>query len=93
MLAAIVASQNVIQQCAHILLGGVGAEIRDNEGTYYNIDDVRHSQDALAERHTITIGPELSTKKIVLFNSLTFHRLEVVTFFVSTPFIQVCHKV
>ncbi|KAG5876752.1 hypothetical protein JTB14_033084 [Gonioctena quinquepunctata] len=38
----------------------------------------------------ITIGvPEIRTKKIVIFNPLTFSRQEVVTFHVSTPYIEV----
>lgn len=93
MLSAIKGTQDVIQQGTHLLLGGVGADIQGNDGVFYNIDDIRHSQDALPERYTITIGPELNTKKVVIFNSLTFHRLEVVTFFVSTPFIQVSNSI
>lgn len=90
MLAAITAAQNVIQLCAHVLLNGIGAEVPGNQAIYYNVDDIRPTQDSLPQHYTITIGPELSTKKIVLFNSLTFSRVEVVTFFVSTPFVQVC---
>lgn len=89
MLAAITTAQNVLQLCTHILLNGAGAEISGNQGVYYNVDEIRPTQDILPQHYTITIGPELSTKKVVLFNSLTFNRMEVVKFFVSTPFVQV----
>ncbi|KAJ8963437.1 hypothetical protein NQ318_018917 [Aromia moschata] len=94
MLSAINGCQRIIQICAHILLNGLDAEIPEREANYYNVDDVRHSHDALPEHYQITIGvPELRTKRIVIYNSLTFTRHEVVTFYVSTPFIEVCYKV
>lgn len=90
MLNAITTAQNVLQLCTHVLLNGVGAETPQNQASFYNVDEIRPMHDALPQHYTITIGPELSTKKVVLFNSLTFNRVEVVTFFVSTPFVQVC---
>lgn len=90
MLSAITSAQNVLQLCTHVLLNGVGAAIPQNQAVFYNVDDVRPTHDALPQHYTITIGPELNTKKVVLFNSLTFNRVEVVTFFVSTPYVEVC---
>lgn len=81
--------QNIIQISTNILLNGIDADVQGSETVHYQIDDVRHAHDALEDRQTITIGPELSTKKIVLYNTLTFTRVEVVTFFVSTPFMEV----
>lgn len=90
MLSAIVSCQRVIQISTHILLKGLGAEEPNVDVNYYNIDDIRHSQDALPEHYQITIGvPELRTKKIVIFNPLTFTRHEAVTFHVSTPYVEV----
>lgn len=89
MLAALNGCQHVIQHSAHILLSGKDAETPDHSALFYNIDDVRHSHDALAEKHQITIGPELRTKRIAIFNSLSFTRTEVVTFHVSTPHLEV----
>ncbi|KAJ8936612.1 hypothetical protein NQ314_012227 [Rhamnusium bicolor] len=90
MLSAISGCQRVIQICTHILLNGLGAEVPSKDVNYYNIDDVRHSHDAISEHYQITIGvPEMRTKKIVIFNPLTFARHEVVTFYVSTPFVEV----
>lgn len=93
MLKAIATTQNVLQLCTHVLLNGVGAEIPQHDAVFYNVDDIRHSYDSLSQHFTITIGPELNTKKVVIFNSLTFNRVEVVKFFVSTPFVQVCYKI
>ncbi|KAF2897124.1 hypothetical protein ILUMI_09045 [Ignelater luminosus] len=89
MLQAIKSTQNVIQHCANLFLLGPGADIPAIDIVHYNIDDIRHSHDALPEKHTITIGPELSIKRIAIFNSLPFARHEVVSFMVSTPFIEV----
>ncbi|RZC36724.1 alpha-mannosidase 2 [Asbolus verrucosus] len=89
MLSALTACQHVIQHAAHILLSGKDAETPDKNALFYNVDDVRHSHDAIAERYQITIGPELRTKRIAIYNSLTFSREEVVTFHVSTPYVEV----
>lgn len=89
MLLAILNCQNVIQRSVNVLLSGPGSDVPGSETIFYNIDDSRRTFDAIAEQHTITIGPELNTKKVVIFNSLAFTRHEVVTFFVSTPYIQV----
>lgn len=90
MLNAITTCQRVIQICTHILLNGLGAEVPTKEPNFYNIDDIRHSHDALPEHFQITIGvPEMRSKRIVIYNSLTFTRHEVVTFHISTPFVEV----
>lgn len=89
MLSAIKKSQYIIQTCTNILLNGPGTEIQGSDVIHYNIDDLRQSHDAMEEKFTITIGPELSTKRIVVYNPLTFTRVETVTFIVSTSFIEV----
>lgn len=89
MLKAISTTQNILQHCANFLLEGSLEGGFEEKIIHFHIDDIRHSQDALSERHTITIGPELSIKKLVIFNSLPFTRREVVSFLVSTPFLEV----
>lgn len=89
MLNAIKKSQYIIQTCANILLNGQNTEIQGGDIIHYHIDDIRQSHDSMEEKYTITIGPELNTKKIVIYNPLTFKRVEAVTFHVSTPFIEV----
>lgn len=89
MLAAILGVKQVIQQSANILLKGPNPDIFSSDMPHYNIDDMRRSQDALPERYIITIGKGAPIKRIVVYNSLTFTRHEVVMLLVSTPFIQV----
>ena len=89
LLTAIKSCQQAIQQCANLLLSGPGMEIAESDVTYYNIDDIHTDHDALPDKYTVTIGPELTTKRIVIYNSLTFPRNEVVTFLVSTPHVEV----
>ncbi|KAF5280266.1 hypothetical protein FQR65_LT03074 [Abscondita terminalis] len=89
MLEAIRLTQNILQHYTNLLLGGSVERGLEENVVHYNVDDIRHSQDALNERHTITIGPELSIKKLAIFNSLPFMRQEVVSFLVSTPFLEV----
>nr|CAH7768407.1 unnamed protein product [Callosobruchus chinensis] len=90
MLSAINSCHRVIQLCAHVLLRGPGAPEANANSAYYSVDDVRHSHGDLPERHQITIGvPEVPSKKVVLYNSMTFHRKEAVTFHVSTPHLEV----
>lgn len=89
MLLAIQHSQNVIQYAAHMLLNKPEIGINNQDTLFYNIDDIRHTWNELEEHYPILIGPELRTKKIVIFNSLTFTRIEVVTFYVSIPHVEV----
>lgn len=89
MMDAILSCQSVIQQSANLLLAGPGADDPTTDTIFYNIDDVKQTQDTLSEQYTITIGLELNTKKIVIFNSLTINRHEVVTLIVSTANVEV----
>lgn len=89
MLTAVVSAQHVIQQSVNVLLSGPDAHMFDSEIVHYNIDDVRRSQDSLPEKYIITIGKGAPIKRVVVYNSLTFTRHEVITLLVSTPFVQV----
>lgn len=89
MLDALKSTHRVIEKCAQVLLSGPGSEAPVLEDIRYNVDDVRHSHDSLPERHTITIGYPVTDKRLVVYNSLTFARREVVTFIVSTPYVEV----
>ncbi|XP_022909710.2 alpha-mannosidase 2 [Onthophagus taurus] len=88
MLEAIQNCQMILQICTKILLSKENIDNLNTQLTYFNIDDIRTSLENLPEQYTITIGKELRTKRIVLYNSLTFSRKEIVTFIVSTPYIQ-----
>ncbi|XP_017776581.1 PREDICTED: alpha-mannosidase 2 [Nicrophorus vespilloides] len=89
MLDAILKCQNVVQRCTNLLLDGLGADNQASETIFYNVDDLRQKQDSLPEQYTITIGSEVSVKKVVIYNALTFNRHETVSFLVSTPFVEV----
>lgn len=90
MLSAIQGCQKVIQICTHLLLKTSGSSVSTINSKYYNIDDIMHSQNVNSEHFQITIGiPEIRSKKVVIYNSLPFTRREVVTFHISTPFVEV----
>ncbi|CAH0550775.1 unnamed protein product [Brassicogethes aeneus] len=90
MLLAINGCQKVLQICTHVLLNGYNADTPNLDMSYYTIDDLMHSHDSLIEHSQITIGvPYMPTKKVVIFNPLAFKRTEVVSFHVSTPFVEV----
>ncbi|XP_025832856.1 alpha-mannosidase 2 isoform X2 [Agrilus planipennis] len=87
MLASIKGLQHVIQASVNSLL--LNNYPMTTDEVVYKVDDIWRSHDKAPERYTITIGPELSTKYIVLYNSLPQARHEVISFVVSTPFLQV----
>lgn len=89
MLDAIHSCQKIIQYYTHKLLLKPDITEFNQEEIYYNIDDIRHTWNELEERYSIVIGPEMRTKKIVIYNSLTFTRIEVITLIVSTPTVEV----
>lgn len=92
MLQALKDTQKVLQYSANLLLMGPGADIPGIVVSHYSLDDVRHNHDAIGEKHTITIGLEVSIKKLLVFNSLPFARHELVSFIVSTPFVEVINS-
>lgn len=85
-------THNIIQLCTNMLLNGPDADVQNSDNVHYQIDDVRYTRSSLEDRHTITIGPEISTKNIVIYNSLAFARTEIVSFYVSTAFVEVLDK-
>ncbi|XP_044745943.1 alpha-mannosidase 2 [Coccinella septempunctata] len=89
MLSAIHSCQKIIQYCTYKLLLKPDLTEFDKEEIYYNIDDIRHTWNELEEHYSIVIGAEIRTKKIVVYNSLTFTRIEVITLIVSTPNVEV----
>lgn len=76
---------NVIQFCAHLLLGGSSSNYKKD---WYNIDDIKLIGNTVTTENVLTFT-ESKTRKIVIFNSLMFRRNEVVHVLVSTPFVQV----
>ncbi|XP_077300371.1 alpha-mannosidase 2 [Arctopsyche grandis] len=89
LLAAISACQHVIQQSAYHLLVQPKYYHPAPEQVYFEVDDIRREHSSLPEKITITVGPEAPSRKIVIFNSLPFTRNEVVSLYVSTPFLTI----
>ncbi len=89
MLYAINTCQFILQQCTQLLLSNEAIPAAEKEMLFFNIDDVRHGFNETAQHSQITIGPELPSKKVVIFNPSTFTRTEVVTFYVSTAYVEV----
>lgn len=91
MLSSIINCQHVLQQAANVLLNGPSSGRPGLEIVHYNVDDTIRTHDSLPDRFIVMIGKGMSfnTKKVVVFNSLTFTRHEVVKLLVSTQFVQV----
>ncbi|XP_018334148.1 alpha-mannosidase 2-like isoform X2 [Agrilus planipennis] len=79
--------QEVISDLVNVLLAeesesGIGDGV-------YKIDDVWTKQDSLSQQYEIDASNFLGFKTVAIYNSLPFERQEVVTFMISTPFVQV----
>ncbi|KAK7790667.1 hypothetical protein R5R35_002442 [Gryllus longicercus] len=91
MLEAIKLSQHIMQQAAHFLLSSnsQGSYQPDPEAVYFDLDDQRKQHHSLPEKITITIAEGVEPKKVVIFNSLTWTRQEMVTIQINTPYVKV----
>ncbi|XP_047114785.1 alpha-mannosidase 2 [Schistocerca piceifrons] len=90
---AITGLQHVIQQSAHYLLSPQQETYQDDpQFTYFDLDDVRKHHYSLPEKTTLTFGDGHEYRKIVIFNSLTWKRRELITIRVSTPYVKVTHN-
>lgn len=75
--------QHIIQNVANVLISGNSPKNYDSSAIFYKVDDI------IAQRYKILIRRKYPTRIITIFNSLTFKRTEVVSFEISTPFIEV----
>lgn len=82
-------SKFVIQQAVYKLLTESNIYHPDYSFTYFNIDDSRSAASDDSSRSVIIIGDEIPYKYVVIHNSQTYLRNEVVEFFVAKPFICV----
>lgn len=57
--------------------------------TFYNLDDIIGPYDSIPQRKVIKINEKIPVKQVVLFNSLSFARSDVVRLLISAPFVQV----
>ncbi|KAF4518974.1 hypothetical protein B566_EDAN007762 [Ephemera danica] len=78
MIKAINAAQHVIQQCTQYLLSAQHDAQLDPEFLYFHLDDSIPRVGALPDRTRITFGEGLLSRRVVMYNSLTRHRTEVI---------------
>jgi alpha-mannosidase II len=82
-------SKFVIQQAVYRLLTEANIYHPDYSFTYFNIDDSRSATNDDSARSVIIIGDEIPYKYVVIHNSQTYSRNEIVEFYVARPFVCV----
>lgn len=82
-------SKFVIQQAVYKLLTEPNIYHPDYSFTYFNIDDSRTAANDDTSRSVIIIGDEIPFKYVVIHNSQTYARNEIVEFLVAKPFVCV----
>lgn len=82
-------SKFVIQQAVYRLLTESNIYHPDYSFTYFNIDDSRTATNDDSSRSVIIIGDEIPFKYVVIHNSQTYSRNEIVEFFIARPFVCV----
>ncbi|KAH8276718.1 hypothetical protein KR044_004625 [Drosophila immigrans] len=90
MMDALKACHFVMQQAIYRLLTNPSIYSPDYNFHYFILDDSRWPGVGVEEsRSTIILGEELPNKHVVLHNTLPHWRLQIVDFYVSSPFISV----
>lgn len=89
MLTAIKHSQSAIQQAAYFLLKQPDILDQTQEDVFFDVDDIWRQKDEIPSRITMTLDPLSSSRRVLLYNSLTFRRQQILTLFVSTPHVEV----
>nr|CAD7399005.1 unnamed protein product [Timema cristinae] len=84
---AIRGSQHIIQQSVYALLTR-NMDLPDSEFTYFDLDDVRKHHYSIPEKTVLAFGADMEAHTVVLFNSLTWQRKELVTVRVSTAYVK-----
>ncbi|KAI5643207.1 alpha mannosidase middle domain-containing protein [Phthorimaea operculella] len=82
-------SQSAIQQAAYHLLGEPQVREQTQEDIYFDVDDIWRRHDEIPARITIALDVVSPSRKIVLYNALTFARTEITTVIVNTPHVEV----
>lgn len=88
----IVGCQHVIQMSAYALLAPRNEHaVPETDSMFFNVDDVWQDHHSLPERVSVTLGAHLGveSRRIVLFNPLTWKRQEVLYLQVSTPHVKI----
>lgn len=89
MIDAINYSKHIIQQLSHYLLSpSTLPYLPKPEKIYFEFDDQKKYVNDLPTKKVFVLA-EGESKTIVLFNSLTYKRKEMISIFVSTPLVEV----
>jgi alpha-mannosidase II len=89
MIEGIKNSKFVIQQAVYRLLTEPNIYHPDYSYTYFNIDDSRSAANDDSSRSVIIIGDEIPFKYVVIHNSQSYTRNEIVEFYIAKPFVCV----
>ncbi|XP_013386554.1 alpha-mannosidase 2x isoform X2 [Lingula anatina] len=80
--------KTVISVCAHYLLAKDKSQYAHDPSTlYFDVDEQRVAQDSLPQKTVIKLLPEPRT--VILYNSLSQERSDIVRLYVSEPFVEV----
>ncbi|KAJ1529787.1 hypothetical protein ONE63_006533 [Megalurothrips usitatus] len=88
----ILGCQHVIQISAYALLAPRNEHaVPETDAMFFIVDDAWQDHHSLPEKVSVTLGAHLAvdSRRIVLFNSLTWERQEVIYLQVSTPYVKI----
>lgn len=89
MLTSIKHCQSAIQQAAYYLLKQPPIQEQTQEDIFFDVDDIWRRHDEIPSRITIALDEVSPSRRLVLYNALTFRRQEILTVLVSSPHVEV----
>ncbi|KAM3962504.1 alpha-mannosidase 2 [Aphomia sociella] len=89
MLTAIKYCQSAVQQAAYYLLKQPPLIEQTQDDIYFDVDDIWRRHDEVPSRITIALDVVSPSRRLVLYNALSFKRYEVLTVLVSSPHVEV----
>lgn len=89
LLTAIKYSQSAIQQAAYYLLKQPPIQDQTQEDIFFDVDDIWRRHDEVPTRITIALDEMSPSRRLLLYNALSFRRQEIVTVLVSSPHVEV----
>ncbi|KAL7296620.1 hypothetical protein TKK_0010040 [Trichogramma kaykai] len=92
MIVALNNSAHVLQQTvAHLLKSPQSVKI-DKEALYLSLDETRSFHTSPGDKYVISLGHDITSKKVLFYNSLPRTRTKVMSVYVSTPYVRVTDK-
>ncbi|KAJ0173745.1 hypothetical protein K1T71_010894 [Dendrolimus kikuchii] len=89
LLTSIKYCQSAIQQAAYYLLKQPPIQDQTQEDIYFDVDDIWRRHDEVPSRITIALDEMSPSRRLVLYNALSFRRQEILTVLVSSPHVEV----